>query len=196
MPACGGGTGGAAHSSPSTAASHTYTSQSFALPLTITVPISLGTQPVSDTRTFLTWVKSGNKVRFLLPAVVYRPGDGKNPEKPPATYKGYVAFLHEQAGHHANWQDENTTTVGGRAATLLTGTANEPLDGSFGCPTAEADPDHDCYGLQPDYEMRVAVIDAPHRPLVAWTTIDLTQVQDPSVAFTRFEDMLKTLTFR
>jgi hypothetical protein len=194
--ACGGGAGRAAKPSHSTAASRTYTSQSFATPLTITVPTSLGTLPVSDTSTFLTWVKSSNKVRFLLPAVVYRPGGSGSPEKPPATYKGYVAFLHEQAGYHANWQDEKPTTVGGRAATLLTGTTNEPMDGSLGCPTAEADPDKDCFGLQPDYELRVVVIDAPSRPLVAWTSIDLTQVQDPSAAVTRFEGMLRTLKFR
>lgn len=194
--ACDGDTGGAARPSSSTAASRTYTSQSFMAPLTITVPTSLGTRPVSDTSTFLTWVKSGGKVRFLLPAVVYRPGGNGRPEKPPATYKDYVAYLHEQAGYHANWQDEETATVDGRAATLLTGTTNEPMDGSFGCPTARADPDKDCFGLQPDYEMRVAVIDAPGRPLVAWTTIDLTQVQNSSAAITRFEDMLKTLKFR
>ncbi|MCF3132208.1 hypothetical protein [Streptomyces olivochromogenes] len=169
------------------------------VPLTITVPTSLGIRPVSDTRTFLTWVKSG-KVRFLLPAVVYGPGGNGRPEKPPATYKDYVAYLHEQAGYHANWRDEKTTTVGGRDATLLTGTTNEPMDGSFGCPTAKADPDKDCFGLQPDYDFRVAVIDAPGRPLVAWTLIDLTQVHNSqnssATAFLRFEEMLKTLKFR
>ncbi|MGW7380487.1 hypothetical protein [Streptomyces sp. NPDC054794] len=167
------------------------------VPLTITVPTSLGIRPVSDTRTFLTWVKSGDKVRFLLPAVVYGPGGNGRPETPPATYKDYVAYLHEQAGYHANWRDEKTTTVGGRGATLLTGTTNEPMDGSFGCPTAKADPDKDCFGLQPDYDFRVAVIDAAGRPLVAWTLNDVTQVQNPSAAaFIRFEEMLKTLKFR
>ncbi|MGW2940003.1 hypothetical protein ACWDA7_52165 [Streptomyces sp. NPDC001156] len=167
------------------------------MPLTITVPTSLGNRPASDTSTFLTWVKSdSDKVRFLLPAVVYRPGGSGSPEKPPSTYKDYVAYLHEQAGYHANWRDEKTTTVGGRAATLLTGTTNEPMDGSFGCPTAEGDPDKDCFGLQPDYEFRVAVIDAPSRPLVAWTPVDVTRVFDSSPAFRRFEGVLQTLTFR
>ncbi|MEU1203660.1 hypothetical protein ABZ446_46765 [Streptomyces sp. NPDC005813] len=193
---CDGGAGGAAEPSPSTAASRSYTSQSFGVPLTITVPTSLGSRPVSDTRTFLTWVKSGNKVRFLLPVVVYRPGGGGSPENPPTTYKGYVAYLHEQSGYHANWRDEKATTIGGRAATLLTGSTNEPMDGSFGCPTAEGDPDEDCYGLQPDNDFRVAVIDAPGRPLVAWTPVETTQVVDTAPAFERFEGMLRTLTFR
>lgn len=193
--ACSSGATGAAHPSSSTAAPHTYTSRSFAVPLTITVPTSLGTRPTSDTRTFLTWVKSGNRVRFLLPALVYPPGVGGG-EKPPATYKGYVAYLHQQAGHHAKWRNEKTTTVDGRAATLLTGTTDEPLDGSLGCPTADADPGEGCFGLQPEYEIRVAVIDAPSKPLVAWTTTDLTKGQDSSAAATRFENMLRTLKFR
>ncbi|MFI6494828.1 hypothetical protein [Streptomyces sp. NPDC050564] len=196
VPGCGGGAGGAAKPSPSIAASHTYISHSFGVPLAITVPTSLGSRPVSDTRTLLTWVKSGNKVRFLLPAVVYRPGGSGSPEKPPTTYKGYLAYLHEQAGYHANWRDEKTTTVGGGAATLLTGSTNEPLDGSFGCPTAEADPDKDCFGLQPDNDFRVAVIDVPGGPLVVWTPVDTTQVVDTSPAFRQFEGMLQTLTFR
>ncbi|MGI5143282.1 MULTISPECIES: hypothetical protein [unclassified Streptomyces] len=151
---------------------------------------------MSDTRTFLTWVKAGNKVRFLLPAVVYRPGGSGSPEKPPATYQGYVAYLREQAGYHANWRDEKITTVSGRATTLLTGDTNEPMDGSFGCPTAKADPGKDCFGLQPDYDFRVAVIDAPGGPLVAWTPVDTTQVVNTSPVFRRFEGMLQTLTFR
>ncbi|MEU2624294.1 hypothetical protein ABZ642_40340 [Streptomyces sp. NPDC007157] len=151
---------------------------------------------MSDTRSLLTWVNSGNKVRFLLPEVVYRPGGSGSPEEPPDTYKGYMAYLHEQAGYHANWRDEKTTTVGGRPTTLLTGSTDEPMDGSFGCPTPKADLDKDCFGLQPDYDFRVAVIDVPGRPLVAWTPIDTTQVVDTAPAFKRFEGMLRTLTFR
>ncbi|MCX5063493.1 hypothetical protein OG895_41930 [Streptomyces sp. NBC_00201] len=70
------------------------------------------------------------------------------------------------------------------------------MDGSLGCPTTDSDPDKDCVGLQPDHEIRVVVIDAPNGPLVAWTSIDLTQAQDPEPAVTQFEGMLRTPRFR
>ncbi|KUL43898.1 hypothetical protein ADL12_06535 [Streptomyces regalis] len=118
------------------------------------------------------------------------------PERPPRTYEEYLKYLHEQTRRHAKWRDEASTTVDGRAATLLTGTTDEPLDGLLGCPTPDGDAAEGCYGLQPGYELRVAVIDAPGRPLLAWSTIDTTRPQDRTVAFPRFEGMLRTLDFR
>jgi hypothetical protein len=135
-------------------------------------------------------------IRFLLPEAVYRPGGGGAPEKPPGTYEGYLAYLREHSRHHATWRDERSISVDGRSATLLIGTSDKPLDGSLGCITAEANLHEDCYGLQPEYELRVAVIDAPGRPLLAWSTINTTRPQDRKVAFPRFEGMLRTLEFR
>ncbi|WP_031486502.1 hypothetical protein [Streptomyces bicolor] len=166
------------------------------MPLTLTLPAALDTWRETDTRTLLTWVGPANKIRFLLPAAVYRPGGDGTPEEPPGTYREYLTYLREHSRHGATWRDEKPLTVDGRAATLLTGTTEGPLDGSLGCPKADGNADRDCYGLQPEYELRVAVIDAPGRPLLAWSTIDTTRPQDRTVAFPRFEGMLRTLEFR
>lgn len=195
--ACSTGSTAESPSSPAgrtAASSVTYASKAFAVPFTVTVPSSLGTRPASDTRTFLTWVKSeSDKVRFLLPAAVYRPGHPTR-QKPPGSYEKYLAFLREQVEYHARWRDEVETTVDGRPATLLTGTTDWPLDGILGCP-AEAEDVADCYGLQPDLALRVAVVDVDGRILVAWTTVDLDKERDTSADFARFEAMLRSLRF-
>lgn len=166
------------------------------MPLTVMVPASLGSRPVSDTRTFLTWVKSeSDRVRFLLPVVVYPPGQN-DPVKPSGRYEDYLAFLRGQVDYHAKWRDKVETTVDGHPATLMTGTTDWPLDGSLGCPTRDGDAADDCYGLLPEYSLRVAVIDIGERtPLVSWTTVNIEQQRDTSAAFTRFEAMLQSLRF-
>ena len=62
---------------PASTASHTYVSKYFRPPLTVTVDPSLKSPPVTDFTTFLTWYAVGSsddKVRFLVPTNVYRPG--------------------------------------------------------------------------------------------------------------------------
>ena len=200
--ACSTGSTAESPSSPAgrtAASSVTYTSKAFAVPFTVTVPASLGPRPASDTRTFLTWVKSdGDEVSFLLPTAVYRP-EHPNRQKPPGSYEKYLAFLREQVEYHAKWRDEVETTVDGRPATLLTGTTDWPLDGILGCP-AEAEDVVDCYGLQPDLALRVAVVDVAGKVLVAWSTVNLENVnrekeRDTSADFARFEGMLRSLRF-
>ncbi|WP_286253284.1 hypothetical protein [Streptomyces graminofaciens] len=173
-----------------------YTSKKFAVPLTVTVPASLGARPVADTRTFLTWVKGeSDRVRFLLPVVVYPPGRNE-PVKPPRSYEKYLAFLRGQVDYHAKWRDKTETSVDGHPATLMTGTTDWSLNGSLGCPMADGDAADDCYGLQPEYALRVAVIDIGDRtPLVAWTTVNIEQQRETSAEFTRFEAMLRSLRF-
>lgn len=199
--ACGDGS--AAHAPASSAARVTasaspvvYTSKAFAVPLTVTVPASLGTRPAQDTRTFLTWDTSeSDKVRFLLPVAVYPPGKD-DPVKPPGSYQDYLALLRGLADYHAKWRDEVDTTVDGHPATLMTATTDWSLNGTLGCPEADGDAHDDCYGLQPEYALRVAVIDIGERtPLVSWTTVNTDQQRDTSAAFTRFEAILRSLKF-
>ncbi|WP_146193949.1 hypothetical protein [Streptomyces sp. MA5143a] len=179
-----------------TASAVVYTSKAFGVPLTVTVPTSLGVRPLKDTRTFLTWMKDeSDRVRFLLPVVVYPPGRN-DPVKPARDYDAYLAFLRGQSDYHAKWRDTDETTVDGHPATLMTGTTDWSLNGSIGCPTADGNAEHDCYGLQPEFALRLAVIDIGDRtPLVAWTTVNTDQQPDTAAAFTRFETMLRGLRF-
>lgn len=82
LPGCssGGSTSGpakASTSSPSSPVGQTYASKAFVVPLTITVDASLKSPPNPDSRHLLSWdaaASSSNKVRFLVPVNLYRPG--------------------------------------------------------------------------------------------------------------------------
>ncbi|KOV90972.1 hypothetical protein ADK65_36570 [Streptomyces sp. NRRL B-1140] len=173
-----------------------YTSKAFAVPFTVSVPASLGTRPAQDTRTFLTWDRSeSDKVRFLLPVVVYPPGKNE-PVKPPGSYRAYLALLRGLTDYHAKWRDRVGTKVDGHPATLMTATTDWSLNGTLGCPEADGDAHDDCYGLQPEYTQRLAVIDIGARtPLVSWTTVNTDQQRDTAAEFARFEAMLRSVRF-
>jgi hypothetical protein len=202
LPGCssGGSTSGpakASTSSPSSPVGQTYASKAFAVPLTITVPASFKAQPNSDTSTLLTWFTGSearyHKVRFLLPVALYRPGQTA-PETPP---KDYLAYLRGLSRQGATLADEKKITVDGHSATLMTGTTEHGLDGSIGCPQTKGPPDagEDCYGLQPDVALRIAVIDVSGRTLLAWAGINK-DAPDESAFFAEFEAMLKSVQFR
>jgi hypothetical protein len=200
----GGSTSGSAKesaSSPSSPVGQTYASKAFAVPLTITVPASFfKAQPNSDTSTFLTWFTGSienegrfHRVRFLLPVALYRPGQTA-PEKPP---KDYLTYLRGLSGQGATLADEKKITVDGHSATLMTVTTEQHLDGVFGCPQTQGVPDAggDCYGVQPEGAVRIAVIDVSGRTLVAWAGINK-GASDESAFFAEFEAMLKSVQFR
>jgi hypothetical protein len=187
----------ASASSPSSPVGQTYASKAFAVPLTITVPASFfKAQPNSDTNILLTWFTGSearfHKVRFLLPDALYRPGQTA-PEKPP---KDYLAYLRGLSGRGATLADEKKMTVDGHSATLMTATTEQHLNGVLGCPPAHgALAAEDCYGLQPEGAVRIAVIDFSGRTLVAWAGIDK-GASDESAFFAAFEAMLKSIQFR
>ena len=82
----------ASTASPPKPASQTYASKTFVLPLTITVGASLKSPPHLDSRNLLYWDaadSSGDKVRFLVPANLYRPGSAR-PETVPRDYLTYL----------------------------------------------------------------------------------------------------------
>jgi hypothetical protein len=190
------GSSTAATSSPAPATSgQSYTTRAFSIPFTITVPASFKAQPNSDTKTFLTWyaASSENKVRFLLPVALYRPGQSA-PGTPP---KDYVTYLRGLSSQGATLADEKKITVDGHSATLMTGTAEHGLDGSIGCPQTKGPPDagEDCYGLQPDVALRIAVIDVSGRTLLAWARTNK-GASDASAFFAEFEAMLQSIKFR
>ena len=192
----------AASPSPSTsgqpAKSGTYSSQAFIVPLTVKLSPALNATPVTDSKHLLTWdatENDNNKVRILNPVEVYPPtaaGDsGVSPTAPPKNYARYVMSFGKSG---VEITDIKKTTVGGRPATLMTLTkTGNGQNGSLGCPDQGVDSDEDCFGVQPEFKVRFAVLNAGP-PLAIWARTD---AQDPDEAFlTSFEQMLGTVQFR
>ena len=185
------GSGGAASSGGAAGAS--YTSVKFGIPLSVVVAPALGSAPTDDTPGLLSWtatVVDNNRVRFLSPAEVYPP-DATRPIPPPADFPAYIKGL---AGKGGIFSDMTTTTVDGVPVTLLTAKTSRSMDGALGCPTVGAEQGEGCFGLQPEYVLRLAVMDVAGKPLLAWARSD---ANIPDTAFlAAFEDMLKTVDFK
>ena len=182
------------------AAGQTYSSKAFVLPLTVTVDAALKSPPNPDSPNLLSWdaaASEENKVRFLVPVVVYPPGSSI-PEDPP---KDYLTYLQGQTKDGTEITEETKITVDGHPATLMNLTttidADHPedfLDGSLGCPERNADRAEGCFGPQPDLLLRLAVIDVGETTLLAWARMNK---DNPDPAFAAmFEQMLTTVRFR
>jgi hypothetical protein len=175
-----------------TASVRTYASHAFSIPLTVTLPEDLEVEANPDSATLLSWdsnLAENNKVRFVLPVNLYKPKQ-VTPVAPPQDYLTYLRGLTAQG---ATFADEVPATVGGHNATLMTGDAAGPLDGVLGCPESNMSAD-DCFGLQPDLTLRIAVIDVGGKTLLAWARAEKGAVDVPTF-FTEFETMLKGLKF-
>ena len=121
---------------------------------------------------------------------MYLPG-ATSPTAPP---DDYLAYLLGQAEHGAIFEDVVETTVDGRPATIMTATTPTSLDGSLGC-QEEAMPAADCFGLQPDLILRMAVIDTDAGPLLVWVR-DIRGADDRDLEYDSFDAMLASLRFR
>lgn len=171
----------------------TYTTTSFAVPLTVIVQPMLKSPPTSDTTNLLSWdaaASDNEKIRFLIPVEVYPPGSS-TPQPPPADY---LTYLQGQTAQGGQFSDVSTITVDGHAATLMTATTTDSLSGSLGCPVAGADRGEGCYGLQPELILRIAVIDmGGGTTLLAWAR---TGTEAPNDEFNAmFERMLTSVEF-
>jgi hypothetical protein len=195
-PASGGTSPAAASSSE---AAEAYSTSQFAVPLTVSVGTELdGPSPAADTAHLLVWdgTADGTKVRFLLPAVTYPPGTAQ-PMAPP---EDFLAYLHEQEQHGLELTDATPWTVGGRPATVLTAASRDApegfYNGSLGCVAAGTSRDDAdaCFGVQPDLELRLAVVDLGDTTLLAWAR---TNAGDPDAAafYAEFEHMLDSVRF-
>jgi len=176
----------------------TYVTTSFAVPLTVIVEPLLKSPPIADTTNLLTWdaaADDNEKIRFLIPVKVYPPksyGQSGGPKPPPTDY---LAYLLGQKSHGAEFSDRSTITVDGHAATLMTATTTRSLNASLGCPRLGMDQgDEACFGLQPDFILRIAVIDmGDGTTLLAWAR---TGFFAPDKKFNAmFERMLANLQF-
>lgn len=196
----GGATPGptkAAATSASSPASQTYASKAFVLPLTVTVDASLKSPPNPDSRHLLSWDaanSSDNKVRFLVPTNMYRPGSTVSKAPP----KNYLPYLQSLTSDGVQFSNVTKVTVDGRPATLMTATSNAPFPdffaGTLGCPRPDADQVEDCFGIQPVIIVRIAVIPVGNTTLLAWARTS--RDHPDGEFFAMFERMLNTVRFR
>jgi hypothetical protein len=105
---CGGGattsTPTKASTTPaSSAASQTYSSKAFVLPLTVTVDAALESPPNPDSHNLLSWDSASidKWVRFLVPVNLYRPGSSV----PEAVPKDYLKYLRGQTKDNVEFSD-------------------------------------------------------------------------------------------
>jgi hypothetical protein len=123
------------------------------------VPSWLESTPTDDTAHFVTWGSSDGSraLRILSPVIVYPPGSF-TAAPIPKDYVGYLLGLTATGGHFAERVD---TKVDGHTAVVVTATTDRPIDGSMGCPETGISP-ADCFGLQPEFVLRLAVITTEH----------------------------------
>ena len=76
----------------------------------------------------------------------------------------------------------------------MTATTPNSLDGSLGCQEEEMFA-ADCFGLQPDLILRIAVIDTDAGPLLVWVR-DIRGADDRDIEYESFDAMLASLRFR
>ena len=171
----------------------TYETVDFVVPFMITVPSWLPAAATIDWPQFVTWdpaTETDPAVRFLVPLNVYPPGATDTAPVP----EDYLAYLLDQADHGATFTDMSETSVGGWPATLVTATVDQSLDGSLGCQEEGLAPD-DCFGLQPEFTLRIAVIDAEDTTVLAWLRHNNSGTGDTATEFSEFEQMLRTVEF-
>jgi hypothetical protein len=187
------------------APSDLYSSKTFSLPLTIRTD-GMRSPPEEDSRNLLAFDavvpgpirKDGheqnnqfNKVRFLVPVIVYPHGSAAS-EKPPGRYLHYLRSLAE---HGASFSHVTALRVDGRPATVMTARTRHGMDGSIGCQDVRAPSDSEaCFGLQSDTLFRIAVVHMGHTPLVAWARTSAREPDRP--LFGIFERMLTSIGFR
>jgi hypothetical protein len=109
----------------------------------------------------------------------------------PDDYLDYLLGLSELG---ASFDDVVETTVDGRPATVMTATTSTSLDGSIGCHEAGLLAE-DCFGVQPDLILRMAVIDTDAGPLLIWVR-DIRGADDRELEYDSFDEMLAGLRFR
>jgi len=190
----------ASTASPSMPSSQAYASKNFVVPFTITVGVSLKSPPHLDSRNLLFWDaanSSFNKVRFLVPTNLYRPGSFTS-EAPP---KDYLKYLQGLTSHGVQLSHVVKITVDGHPATLMTATSSPDagfdgfFDGTLGCPNTGADQAGDsCYGIQPDLALRISVIRVGNTTLLAWARTS--KANPDETFFAMFERMLESARFR
>jgi hypothetical protein len=126
----------------------------------------------------------------MLPVNVYPPGESQ-PSPPPGDY---VSYLDDLTDFHAELTNRESLTVDGRRISVMTIGTEWPLDGVFGCPAEDLTP-HDCFGIQPEAMVRLAVVEGTDRPLLVWAGSLLEDPAERAAFFDDFDTMLEGLHF-
>jgi hypothetical protein len=161
----------------------TYSSTSFVVPFDISLPAWVRPGPKAEQRNFVTWAGARNTaVRVMHPVEVYPPGHGT----PSAVPSDFLGYLHGQSSFGVRLSDERRVQAGGYPATIFTMTTPNSEDGSFGCPVTGLDPG-DCFGAQPDFALRMAVLKVRGTLLLIWLrdAADAKALKAYSASFTR-----------
>ena len=177
--------------SPSTTAG--YSTKTFGTPIDFVAPAFVPAKPTEESDHFMTFVADDNSVaiRFLQPVVVYLPGSSTTAPVP----ADYVPYLLGQTDHGATFADRTDTTVDGRKATVVTATTSQSINGSLGCPEKDMTAE-DCFGLQPEFSLRLAVVTTDSGPLLIWLRSGAEVTDDVAAANDRFEQVLAGVRFR
>jgi hypothetical protein len=174
------------------AAGPSYSTRFFAIPFDVELPSYLDPTPADDAENFVTWGSADGSVaaRFLRPVAVYPPGSSESGQVP----SDYVTYLLGQADDGARLEDREDTTVDGHEAVIVTGTTAAPLDGSLGCPRADVTAD-DCFGLQPDYSLRIAVVSTDSGLLLVWLRSAIDDTAAVAAQHERLDQLLAGVQF-
>jgi hypothetical protein len=196
LAACGGGTSPTASATSVTSAAAptgtTYSTKYFTTPVDVSVPSWLEPNPTVDTANFVTFGSSDSSraLRILRPVIVYAPGSSTAEPIP----KDYVSYLLGQAANGGHFDERVDTTVDGHHAVVVTASTDQPLDGSLGCPETGITP-ADCFGLQPELVLRLAVITTDHGPLLIWLRNSPDNNPDMKAETERFDQILAGIRF-
>jgi len=179
-------------SSPSTVPPPGYASTSFVVPFDVTPPAWLDPKPAVEQANFVTWEKPNlPAVRILAPESIYRPGDANESAVP----NDYLPYLLGQAKVGAHFSDQTHATVAGQPATIVTATTDTSMDGSLGCP-AKGTLAPACFGLQPELQLRIAVLKAHDRTILIWLRTDKgMKAADLAAKVASFNDLLASIRF-
>ena len=174
-----------------------YSTQSFAVPLSVRPAETLDTGSVSDAEHLLTWdatPNEDNKVRFLSPVEVYPPGATGASSKVRPTPEDYARYVLSLGGNGVKFTEVKKTAVDGRPATLMTvANSGSGQNGSLGCAEHGDEQQEVCFGIQPEYKLRFAVMTSGP-PLAIWARTDVLNPDRDFLA--SFEAMLKTVHFQ
>ncbi len=161
-------------------------------PLDLILPDFLDKKPSEETAHFVTWGAPDGSVavRVLRPVAVYTPGSTTTSPVP----TDYVTYLLGLTAHGAHFEDRVDTKVDGHDATIVSGTTDESIDGSMGCPETGMTAG-DCFGLQPEFALRLAVIATDKGPLLIWLRSNADAPSDVAASPSRFDSFLDGLHF-
>ena len=176
----------------STAEAGAYSTSLFVERLDLAIPSWLDSAPAEETGHLVTFFSPDNTlaVRVLLPVVVYPPASTATTPLP----QDYLGYLLTLADHGGQFTDRQDTTVDGRPTTILTGRTNASIDGSMGCPEVGISAD-DCFGLQPEFVIRVAVITTDAGPLLIWLRTNADDHRDTAADARLLEGFLSGVHF-